>query len=202
MGLAALVMAGGKATRMHCEIEKPMLRVADRPMITYVIETLKRSNFIERIIVAVTSRTPETASCIIRLGVEIIQTSGNGYESDMKQAVKTLGLGDVLVVSADLPFLSLRIVDESISEYLSRGKPSLMVAAPVEMYYKFGITPSYVFDFHDRRLAPVGLNVINGRMIDEQELEETVLVAEDEGLIMNVNTPNELELARRRAIKK
>jgi GTP:adenosylcobinamide-phosphate guanylyltransferase len=171
-------------------------------MIAYVIEALKRSIFIERIIVAVTSRTPETASGIIELGVEIIQTGGNGYESDMKQAVKELGLGDVLVVSADLPFLSLKIVDEAISEYLSRGKPSLMVAAPVEMYYKSGLTPSYVFELHDRRLAPIGLNVINGRLIDEQELEETVLVAEDENLIVNVNSPTELELARRRLIKK
>jgi adenosylcobinamide-phosphate guanylyltransferase len=195
-------MAGGKATRMHCKVEKPMLYIADRPMIAYVIEALKRSVFIERIIVAVTPRTPETASGIIKFGVEIVQTDGNGYESDMKQAVKTLGLDDVLVVSADLPFLSLKIVDEAISEYLSRGKPSLMVAAPVEMYYKSELTPSYVFELHGQKLAPIGLNVINGRMIDEQELEETVLVAEDENLIVNVNTLTELELARRRHIKR
>ena len=197
MGLAALVMAGGKATRMNCEIEKPMLRIGDRPMIAYVIEALRSSILIERIIVAVTADTPTTANSVLKFGMEIIETGGRGYERDLREAVKRLGLGDVLVVSADLPFLNLKIVDESIQEYLAREKPSLMVATPVESYYGLGVKPSYVFELHHQKLAPIGLNVINGRMIDEQELEETVLVTEDKDLAVNVNTPSDLELARK-----
>jgi GTP:adenosylcobinamide-phosphate guanylyltransferase len=42
------------------------------------------------------------------------------------------------------------------------------------------------------------LNIINGKRIDEPELEETVFVVELEDLVFNVNTPSDLEMARSR----
>ncbi len=61
MGITALVMAGGKATRMETSIEKPLLRVGDKPMIHHVIDALKKAESVDRIIVAVTPATRDTA---------------------------------------------------------------------------------------------------------------------------------------------
>ncbi len=48
----------------------------------------------------------------------------------MQQAIKNLELKDVVVVAADLPFLTPKIVDDAVGNYFSGGKPALMVAAP------------------------------------------------------------------------
>ncbi|HMK83135.1 MAG TPA: NTP transferase domain-containing protein, partial [Candidatus Bathyarchaeia archaeon] len=113
MALAALVMAGGRATRMR-KGEKPLLQINDKAMIEYVIEALRKSEFISRIIVAVTHSSPETARKVIELGIEVTETLGRGYEFDMKQAIKALDLGDVVVLSADLPFLTPEVLNAAI----------------------------------------------------------------------------------------
>jgi adenosylcobinamide-phosphate guanylyltransferase len=183
MAIAALVMAGGRATRMKNRAEKPLLQVGGKPMIQRVIEALKESGAVSRIVVSVTPDTQQTADTARRLGVEVAQTAGVGYEQDMRQAVKTLSLEDI---------------DSAIKNYYSSGKPALMVAAPIELFEKLRMKPSYIFDLSGQQLAPVGLNVINGRQIDETRLDEMVLVAKDEDLVFNVNTPAELESARKR----
>jgi GTP:adenosylcobinamide-phosphate guanylyltransferase len=71
-----------------------------------------------------------------------------------------------------------------------------MVAAPIELYEKFGLKASYAFNHEGQKLAPVGLNVMNGRRINEGRLEETVFVVKDHDLIFNVNTQLDLKRAR------
>ena len=197
MVIAALVMAGGKATRMQAAKEKPLLRVRDKPMIHHVIDALKKTESVSRIIVTVTPATRHTAELVRDLGVDVIETAGEGYEQDVKQAIKTLGLKDVVIVAADLPFLAPAIVDDVVQKYLTSGKPALMVAAPVETYEKFGLKASYAFNYEGRQLAPVGLNVIDGTRVDEGRLDETVFVVSDEEVVFNVNTQIDLKLARR-----
>jgi adenosylcobinamide-phosphate guanylyltransferase len=196
MALAALVMAGGRATRMGTGPEKPLIDVGNKPMVQRVVEALKQSHSIDRIIVAVSHRTQKTASVATSLGVEVFETPGEGYQADMQQAIRSLGLEDVVVVSADLPFLVPRIVADAIDRYMLSGKPALMVAAPIELYKKHRIEPSYTFDFNGRKLASIGLNIIDGKRINEPELEETVFVIDDEDLVFNVNTQRDLEVAR------
>lgn len=189
-------MAGGKATRMEAAIEKPLLSVADKPMIHRVIDALKKAESVDRLIIAVTSATRQTAEAARALGVEVIETSGEGYEQDMQQAIKRLGLKDVVIVAADLPFLASAIVDAAVQNYFLSSKPALMVAAPIELYEKLGLKAPYAFIYEGQELAPVGLNVIDGTRIDEGRLEETVFVVRDHDLIFNVNTQVDLKLAR------
>jgi len=46
-------------------------------------------------------------------------------------------------------------------------------------------------------LVPAGINLIDGRRIDEAELEEEILVIDREEVAMNVNTPQDLEIVER-----
>jgi adenosylcobinamide-phosphate guanylyltransferase len=196
VAIAALVMAGGKGTRMQTAIEKPLLRVGDKPMIHRVIRALKNAESINRIIVATTPATRNTRETVRDLRVDVTETRGEGYEQDMQQAIKTLGLKDVVIVAADLPFLDPAIVDRAVQNYFSSGKPALMVAMPIDMYERFGLKASYTFNHEGKEVAPVGLNVIDGRRIDEGNLDEAVFVVRDDDLVYNVNTQSDLELAR------
>jgi adenosylcobinamide-phosphate guanylyltransferase len=198
VGIVALIMAGGEATRMNLTVEKPLLDVGGKPMIEYVVEALRRSADVDKILVAVTENTPQTRRMAGELECDVVLTPGNGYQSDMRYAIKSCDLHDTLVVSADLPFISTEIVNRAIRTYFSSKKSALSVMAPVETYIKLGSQPQYVFEVAGRRLVPIGINIIDGSRIDEPELEEEVLVVEFEGLALNVNTPQDLELARER----
>ncbi len=197
--MTALVMAGGKATRMGSEVEKPLSEIGGVPMIQMVTDALKASKSVDRIIVAVSPKNKGTAGKARELGAEVIETPSAGYESDMKIAIKQLGLVDVLVVSADLPFLTSAIVDRAFEAYKSSGKPALSVMCPFELLEKLNFASSYVFEVEGKKLVPIGLNILNGIRIDEPALEETTLVTNSELLALNVNTPQELEVARKLA---
>jgi adenosylcobinamide-phosphate guanylyltransferase len=191
-------MAGGRAMRMNVATEKPLLDVGGKPMIECVMNALKQSKTVDRIIVAVSKNTPQTARKAMELNTEVLETPGEGYVSDMNYAVRKLGLGVVLTVSADLPFITTEIVDRAVEKYTSCRKPSLAVMTPVGVYERLGSKPEYVFEVDGKSLVPIGLNIIDGTRIDEPELEQAVVVTESEELALNVNTPSELEVARER----
>ena len=52
MGVTALVMAGGKGTRMRLAEEKPLIKVCGKPVIEYVIAALRNAKKIDSIVVA------------------------------------------------------------------------------------------------------------------------------------------------------
>ena len=197
MGLTALVMAGGRSSRMG-GVEKPLLEIAGKSMLQRVIEVLQATKSVNAIVVASTLRTQATTLGAKRLGVQVIITPGSGFEEDMQFAIRHLSLRDILVISSDLPFVTVRVIEEAVEKYRGSQKPCVAVMAPVELYERLGIKPSYVFDVNARRLVPVGINVIDGRRIEEGPLEQAELIINSEDVAFNVNTPDELEAAKRR----
>ena len=83
MGIVALVMAGGKGTRMKLAEEKPLIDVCGKPVIEYVLAALKEPKKIDRIIVATRTSTPKTAELMKEFGVKVLETPGKDYVSDM-----------------------------------------------------------------------------------------------------------------------
>jgi adenosylcobinamide-phosphate guanylyltransferase len=201
MPVIAVIMAGGKATRMRATTEKPLLEVGGRPMIEHVARALRQSRMVDRIVVAASSNTPHTARKAMELNIEVLQTAGESYVSDMRYAIRKLGACDVLTVAADIPFITSEIVDRAIEKYRSCGKPSLAVMASVDVYRRLGSEPEYVFEIDGRRLVPIGLNIIDGGRIEEPELDQAVLVTNSEEFATNVNTLEDLEAAKERFMK-
>jgi adenosylcobinamide-phosphate guanylyltransferase len=198
MGLTALIMAGGRSSRIGSNAEKPLLEISGKPMIQMVIEALKESVNIDQILVATSPNTPQTSLKAKEMGVDVVQTSGAGYEPDMKSAISQRKLRDVLVVSSDLPFLTTSLIDRAVITYRSSGKPALCVMAPVGLIESTGAVPSCTYRINNQILAPIGLNILDGRRINEPQLEEVQLIvgSGEKASILNVNTMRELELAR------
>ena len=193
--ITGLIMAGGKGRRMIADTEKPLLNIAGKPMILYVIDAVRGSKKIENVVVATSRYTPRTAETLTSLGIRVFETPGMGYVEDTQIAVKSLGLGETLVVSADLPLLSSDLIDEVIHTYQMSGKPALAVLCPRSLKQK---TNPYMEDPHyeDAEFVPVGVNVIDGRRIYEEELREESMVVERLEVTLNVNTLDDLRLAR------
>ncbi len=190
MRTTGLIMAGGKGTRMDLDIEKPLLEICGRPMIFYVVDALRGSKDVDDIIVTTSEHTPETAETLKKHGIKVLETSGRGYVEDTQEAVKKLGLENVLVISADLPLITSDLVDEVFSRHKASGKPALTVALSESQIKNVGSKNGFT------RLIPAGVNILDGKRINEEQLEEEVMIMDRVEVTLNVNTPEDLKLAR------
>jgi adenosylcobinamide-phosphate guanylyltransferase len=201
--VVALVMAGGRGTRMKLTQEKPLVEVCGKPVIQYVLSALRDAKKISRIIVATTSCTPNTTRLMRQLGVEVIETPGKDYVSDMGYAVQTLKLGVFLAIAADLPLVKGEMIDAVVERYERCGKPALTVAVPVETKTKLGMCIEYSFKLDDIDVVPVGINVIDGsKRYGDEWLDQDIYLLNHQELAVNINTVPELQLAERLLSKK
>jgi len=195
MGVTAVVMAGGKGSRMRVSEEKPLLRVAGKPVIERVLSSLLASKHVNSVVVAVTDFTPRTASFAAKFPVKVVLTPGNGYIEDMQYVVRQLGLGKILTVAADLPLINAAVVDQIVERYEECGKPALTVVTPLELKLKLGLGLEYAFDLDGEKVVPVGINAIDGQKIDADELDQEVFLMDRQEVAVNINTLEELHLA-------
>ena len=198
MVVTALVMAGGRGLRMALRQEKPLLRLNGKTMIERVINALEDTKEVDEIVVAVSRHTPRTAEFVKRFPIKILETSGNGYVSDLRHAVKKLNMDTVLTVSVDLPLVTADIFDEIVKRYKQCGKPALTVAVPIATRERLGLGGGYVLEVGDERLVAAGINVIDGKRIDVGELEEEISILDKEEVALNVNTLHDLKVAERK----
>jgi adenosylcobinamide-phosphate guanylyltransferase len=197
MGVTAVVMAGGKGTRMKLAQEKPLVQVCGKPVIEYVLAALKKAKKIDQIFVATSSVTPKTTALMKKLGIKVIETPGKDYVSDMGYTVQALKLGVFLAVAADLPLVKPEMIDAIMERYERCGKPALTVAVPLETKKKLGMCIEYSFKTDDNReVVPVGINVIDGnKRYGDEWLDQDIYVMTQLELAVNINTVQELQLA-------
>ena len=197
MRFVALIMAGGRGTRFGGDIEKPMAMFMGKPLIKRVIEAAKESKRIEKIYVAVTAYSPKTTQEIKNTSVRLIETDGKGYHTDLQQAIKDAKLsGPVLIISADLPLLNGKIIDEIVEKYEESNKPALTVMIPEEACRKYGLSAVSIYEHNGNMYAVAGINIIDGQRIFEEQEQEVFISSRPEA-VFTVNSLNDLEAARK-----
>ena len=203
MGVVALVMAGGKGTRMGISQEKPLVKVCGRPVIEYVLAALKNARKVDSIVVAVSGCTPETAKHMEKCQVKVVETPGKNYVSDLGYVAQSLKLGFFLAIAADLPLVKGEILDNIIERYERCGKPALTVAVPLETKTRLGMSVEYSFKIDEADVVPVGINVIDGhKRYGDEWLDQEIYLLNQEELAVNINTPQELQIAESLLSKK
>ncbi|MGC9516482.1 MAG: TIGR00454 family protein [Methanomicrobiales archaeon] len=186
--IIAVIMAGGKGTRMDHPEEKPLIKINGKPMIDHVLDSVKNSKKIDKFIVATTKNTPDTTKYLLKSGIKIIETPGNGYVEDLSFIISKLEPNSILItITADLPLISTSMIDYILSEYGKCGKPAMCVAVPMEIFEKYNLKPSMVFD----GIVPSGLNIL--RCINKIQDEEVLILSEIE-LALNINTCEDIKL--------
>jgi adenosylcobinamide-phosphate guanylyltransferase len=196
MRLTALVMAGGKATRMKNTCEKPLVKVHEKPMIEWVIRALRSSKSIGDVLVATSRFTPRTAELMRALSIKTVNTPGRSYCEDVRHAIKMCELfSPVLVISADLPLVTDKLIDEVVAYYKRCKKPALTVLVTPESYERLGLKYDQDLEVGGKRLVPVGINIVDGRRINDERMEEEVLILDGAEQAVNVNTVNDIRIA-------
>jgi len=196
MGITALIMAGGKGSRLNLSEEKPLIKLVDKPLIEYVLKGLREAKNIDTIIVAVSHHTPKTTQLLSTLQVAFIKTPGKGYVHDMAYAIRQLKLQNVLLIGADLPLISGQIIDLIVNKFNNCRKSALNVVVSLKTRKKLGLSRAYTFSLDGKKVLPAGINIINGTKIDEKELMEEIFLLDRTEVALNINTQNDLKIAQ------
>jgi adenosylcobinamide-phosphate guanylyltransferase len=201
MTVTALVMAGGKGTRLKLDTEKPLLQIGETAVVELVLAALKNAKKVDDIVVAVSRNTPKTAEYLKHLPIKTIETPGKEYVTDMGFAVRTLGLQTVLALAADLPLLTSTVVDDVVTRFFECKKPALAVAVPQETRKNLGIGAGYGFDWQGQQVEYAGINVLDGAKIDDPEIEQEIYVLDRVEVAVNINTVDEMQIAQKEFTK-
>jgi len=196
--MQALVNAGGKGTRMGpCGVEKPMQVIGGKPVVMRVIEALRSSENIDRILVSVSDNTPETEKYLEANGIETIRTSGVSFVDDIHEAFKTMDGQFVLICPSDLPLLSTVEIDALIDAFDEKKMESLIALVSCSVLRNLGITPSYTMDLYGSKWVLSGISLMDRiKTLKGEYLQESFFETESEELAVNVNTQEELRMAR------
>lgn len=202
MCIVALIMAGGKGTRFGKNIEKPMVKLLGKTLIRRVIEATKASKRIAETYVAVTPYNSQTTEEATKASAKVIETEGQGYHADLRQAILKLELTcPVLTVSSDVSLLTGEFLDEIIDKYEKSRKPALTVLVPIEQCHKYGVYPTSFYEHEGNKYAVSGINIIDGKKILEEQAQEVMICRKPEA-IFNVNTPKDLESAEKYLLRR
>jgi adenosylcobinamide-phosphate guanylyltransferase len=191
----ALVMAGGKGTRMELDCEKPLVQINGKFLIDQVMDNLQGSEKINRIFVATSRCTPLTHIHCLKKGYEVIKTPGNGYLEDLSFLLSYFESEyphEILItIGSDLPGVKSSIInfilDEYEKSYEKSSKPAMCVAVPMEVFEKYDLEPSFVLD----GIVPSGVNIL--RSINKIQDEEVLEVPRIE-LALNINTCQDIKV--------
>lgn len=198
MGVTALVMAGGKGSRLKIAQEKPLINVCGKPVIEYVLSALRETKKVDSIVVAVSNNTPKTAEAIVNHSVKVIQTPGKNTVFDMGYAVEQLKLETVMVIAADLPLITGKILDGILDYYLHCGKPALSVVVSVKTKERLKMSIDYTYQMGGKQVVPTGINIINGqKRFGDEWLEQSDYLLDLDEVAVNINTLEELKTAER-----
>jgi adenosylcobinamide-phosphate guanylyltransferase len=192
-------MAGGRATRMG-GVEKPVVALNGRPLISYVIDVLLESRNVSHIFVAVSPRGPGTSAYVKHAytgqRITVVETPGDGYLQDTVRAVGLLGLyRPFLITSADIPFITPEVVDEAIERYEASGAEALSVRLDLASIPP-GLEPDTVLTDSCSRTVPAGLNIVDGRHMDRYQ-KEMIFVVPEGRLAVNVNYRKDVALCEK-----
>ena len=197
--MEALINAGGKGTRMGaCGIEKPMQTIGGKPVIGRVVDALTGSKNIDKVLVSVSDHTKETEKYLKSIGIETIRTSGEDFMEDIHDALKVLQSRFVLMCPSDLPFLSTRELDKFIKEFDPEKMESILAIVDRKAFDRLEVKPSYTRNYYGSEIVLSGVSIIDReKTLQGVYLQESFYETDRMEFTVNVNTPEELEQARK-----
>jgi adenosylcobinamide-phosphate guanylyltransferase len=198
MKVPALIMAGGKGSRMGLQTEKPLLPFLGKPLIDWVAEAVIDTKNVFEFYVITSANAPQTEKHCIERSWKVLHTDAKGYHNDLKQAVAKANLtGPILTMPSDVPAITGRSLDRVIGEFEVCGKDFLAVFVPIKSRQDLGLSISSTDEYKGIWYAVSGINVINGAKVQsEGKIETAAIITEETEVLLNVNTTKDLEIAQ------
>jgi adenosylcobinamide-phosphate guanylyltransferase len=201
MKVPALIMAGGKGSRMGLPVEKPLACFHGEPLVGRVVNAVKSAKLVSEFFVITSQNAPQTEKWCVEQGLPVFRAEGKGYHLDLKQVITQKNLHrPVLTVSSDLPTLTGEFLDSVVEAFVKCGKDALAVYVPFENRKAFGLSTSSLDVWEGKQVVISGVNMINGAKIDEPTIPSGAWITDDAAVLYNVNTKEDLEIAEKEKI--
>ena len=199
MKLPALIMAGGKGSRMGLPVEKPLLMFLGKPLVDWVAQAVADAGKVSEFYVVTSANTPETEKHCLGMGWKVLRTDAKGYHNDLKQAVLKANLtGPVLTMPSDVPAITGQFLDKVIEAFEICGKDFLAVFVPIKKRQDLGLSISSTDEHKGEWYAVSGVNIINSAKIQgEGKIETSAIITEETEVLLNINTTKDLEIAEK-----
>lgn len=116
----AIILAGGKGTRMGKEINKLFLEIKEKPLLSYTLESFQRNKYIDTIILV--SAKEELEYCrseiVLKYSFDKVKQVISGGDTRQQSVLNGLNaIGEcniVLIHDGARPFVSQKIINDSI----------------------------------------------------------------------------------------
>lgn len=190
--MIALVMAGGKSSRMNMDTEKLLLKYK-KPIVLHVVDALQNSKCFEKIFAVTSPNAPKTQELLYDSGIPVIETKGEGYVQDLNLVLN--GLSDyVLIVSGDLPFLDKEIIKKIISKQNS-NYDWLSFVVTKDFLDSVGLSEDFAIEYEGQQCFYTGMSIVNTSKIKSLDsIKEHYEIINDKKIAFNLNTKREYDL--------
>jgi GTP:adenosylcobinamide-phosphate guanylyltransferase len=200
--MIAAVMCGGKGTRMGLSNnEKPLLKIKGKTLIGWVISALLDSQRFVKIVGVSSPSAPQTSRFLqyhYRHLIDIIEAEGANYSDDLCSLLDKIKPSKTFVVSADLPLLSPKTIRKIVKSCTSLHSPCISIVLEEYFVRRLGIKPSIVFKIDKQEYCHSGIMIIDSSKSKTlQNLDEYYLVMNEKEIAVNVNTPMDLNVAKK-----
>lgn len=189
--MIALVMAGGKGSRMNSDSEKLLLNYK-KPVILHVFDALRDSQCFEKIIALTSPNTPKTQELLEKSEIEIINTSGDDYVKDLNLILSSID-NNVLVTSGDLPFLDDEIIKQIVTKYNPENTWTTFVVTK-GFLESLGLSSEFIVKIDDNSCILTGISLIDAKKINSFDtIKEHYEILDDKRIAFNLNTTSDYE---------
>jgi GTP:adenosylcobinamide-phosphate guanylyltransferase len=154
----------------------------------------------EKIVAISSLNTPKTTVFLRNYNsssglIDVVETNGIGYSKDLSVVVHKFEPSRVFVVSADLPLLSPKIVQD-IAIRSKPNFPCVSVVLEKPFVERIGIEPSITIVIGKKEYSHSGITILDSSKVSrDRVLEEHYIVMNKKELAVNVNSTRELRMA-------
>ena len=190
--MIGLVMAGGSGSRMGFSAPEKLLLEYKKPIIFHVIDSLNDSYCFSKVFAATSSNSPDTKFELEQIGVETLDTSGDGYVNDLNFLLQKIN-GSVFVVSGDLPLLDKEIIQKLVKFNSESIWTSFLVSK--KFLNSLGLKSNLLVKCDNIECVYTGISIINADKIkNSNTVKEKYIILDDKRIAFNLNTKRDYEL--------
>ena len=190
--MIGLVMAGGRGSRMEFPATEKLLLEYEKPVIFHVIDSLNDSHCFSKVFAATSPNSPDTKFELEQIGVETLDTQGNGYVNDLNFLLQKMD-GFVFVVSGDLPLLDEKIIQKLVEFNSESVWTSFLVSK--KFLNSLSLESNLLVKCDGVECVYTGISIINADKIKNlNSVKEDYIILDDKRIAFNLNTKEDYEL--------
>ena len=185
-------MCGGKGTRMNLPEEKLLLKYK-KPLIEHVLNAFANSGIFSKIVCVTSNNAPKTREFVSGLGIDILETKGDGYVSDLGESLHKFE-ELIFVASGDMPLLDSEIIKKIVG-LVNGHEVWASILVRKSFLQSLMLEAEFSVNYNGEECVYTGISIINPKLVTNmQPVKESYVIFDDKRVATNLNTKKDYDL--------